>query len=80
MTVNESVVVDSPAILNVRITTSKLLVDWVGVPEISPVEGLKDKPVGRDPDLIARDVVLAMVDEGRALKDAPFTIVYDACA
>ena len=29
--------------------------DWEGVPNIIPFEGLKDRPTGRDPDMIEND-------------------------
>jgi len=29
--------------------------DWEGVPNIIPFEGLKDRPIGRDPEVIEND-------------------------
>ena len=29
--------------------------DWEGVPDIIPFEGLKDKPIGRDPEVIENE-------------------------
>ena len=31
------------------------MTDWEGVPDIIPVEGLRDNPIGRDPEVIEND-------------------------
>ena len=41
--------------LNALIVTDWDMTDWEGVPDIIPLEGLKDRPVGRDPDMIENE-------------------------
>ena len=37
------------------IVTDWDMMNWEGVPDIIPVEGLKDRPIGRDPEEIEND-------------------------
>ena len=41
--------------LNALIVTDWDMTDWEGVPDIIPFEGLKDRPVGSDPDMIENE-------------------------
>ena len=41
--------------LNALIVTGWDDTDWEGVPDIIPFEGLKDRPIGRDPEVIEND-------------------------
>ena len=54
-TVNERGKVWLLTSLNAMIVTDWDDTDWEGIPEMTPVEGLRDKPVGRDPDEIEND-------------------------
>ena len=37
------------------IVTDWDMMNWEGIPDIIPVEGLKDRPIGRDPEEIEND-------------------------
>ena len=37
------------------IVTDWDMMNWEGVPDIIPFEGLKDRPIGRDPEVIEND-------------------------
>ena len=37
------------------IVTDWDMMNWEGVPDIIPLEGLKDRPVGSDPDMIENE-------------------------
>ena len=54
-TVNERGKVWLLTSLNAMIVTDWDDTDWEGIPEMTPVEGLRDKPVGRDPDEVEND-------------------------
>ena len=54
-TVNVSVTDWSLTSLNALIVTDWDMTDWEGVPDIIPLEGLKDRPVGSDPDMIENE-------------------------
>ena len=54
-TVNERGKVWLLTSLNAMIVTDWDDTDWEGVPNIIPFEGLKDRPTGRDPDMIEND-------------------------
>ena len=41
--------------LNALIVTDWDDIDWEGVPDIIPVEGLSDRSIGRDPDMIENE-------------------------
>ena len=41
--------------LNALIVTDWDMMNWEGIPDIIPLEELRDKPVGRDPDEIEND-------------------------
>ena len=41
--------------LNALIVTDWDDTDWEGVPDIIPVDWLRDRPMGRDPDVIEKD-------------------------
>ena len=41
--------------LNALIVTDWDDTDWEGVPDIIPVEGLSDRSIGRDPDMIENE-------------------------
>ena len=54
-TVNMSMAGWSLTSLNALIVTDWDMTDWEGVPDIIPFEGLKDKPIGRNPDTTEND-------------------------
>ena len=54
-TVNERGKVWLLTSLNALIVTDWDMTDWEGVPDIIPLEGLKDRPVGSDPDMIENE-------------------------
>ena len=54
-TVNMSMAGWSLTSLNALIVTDWDMTDWEGVPDIIPLEGLKDRPVGSDPDMIENE-------------------------
>ena len=41
--------------LNALIVTDWDDTDWEGVPDMIPVEGLRERPIGRDPEMIEND-------------------------
>ena len=41
--------------LNASIVTDWDMMDWEGIPYIIPVVELRDKPIGRDPEMIEND-------------------------
>ena len=41
--------------LNALIVTDWDDTDWEGIPDIIPVDWLRDRPIGRDPDMIEKD-------------------------
>ena len=41
--------------LNALIVTDWDMMNWEGIPDIIPVVELRDKPVGRDPDMIENE-------------------------
>ena len=41
--------------LNALIVTDWDDTDWEGIPDIIPVDGLSDNPIGRDPDKIEKE-------------------------
>ena len=57
--------------LNALIVTGRDDTDWEGVPDIIPFEGLKDRPIGRDPDMIENEslspLTVGMIETGSSL-------------
>ena len=54
-TVNERGKVWLLTAFNASIVTDWDRTNWEGIPEMIPVEGLRDRPVGRDPDMIENE-------------------------
>ena len=54
-TVNVSVTDWSLTSLNALIVTDWDNTNWDGDPEMTPVDGLRDRPTGSDPDVIEND-------------------------
>ena len=54
-TVNVSVTDWSLTWLNALIVTEWDITNWDGDPEITPVDGFRDRPIGSDPDVIEND-------------------------
>ena len=55
ITVNERENDWSLTSLNASIVTDWDMMDWEGIPYIIPVVELRDKPIGRDPEMIEND-------------------------
>ena len=55
ITVNERTTVSIAVPLIASIVTDWDMMNWEGVPDIIPFEGLKDRPIGRDPEVIEND-------------------------
>ena len=57
--------------LNALIVTNWDDIDWEGVPDIIPVEGLSDRSIGRDPDMIENEssspLIVGMIEIGSSL-------------
>ena len=57
--------------LNALIVTDWDDIDWEGVPDIIPVEGLSDRSIGRDPDMIENEssspLIVGMIEIGSSL-------------
>lgn len=57
--------------LNALIVTDWDDTDWEGVPDIIPVEGLSDRSIGRDPDMIENEssspLIVGMIEIGSSL-------------
>ena len=57
--------------LNALIVTDWDDTDWEGVPDIIPVEGLSDRSIGRDPDMIENEtsspLTEGMIETGSSL-------------
>ena len=68
---NVSEIVWSLTWLNALIVTNWDDIDWEGVPDIIPVEGLRDRPIGRDPDVIENEssspLTVGMIETGSSL-------------
>ena len=63
-TVNERGKVWLLTSLNALIVTDWDMTDWEGVPDIIPLEGLKDRPVGSDPDMIENESSSPSIEGG----------------
>ena len=48
--------IDSLTSLNALIVTDWDDTDWEGVPDIIPVDEMRDRPIGRDPEVIEMKV------------------------
>ena len=55
ITVNERENDWSLTSLNASIVTDWDMMDWEGIPYIIPVVELRDRPIGRDPEMIEND-------------------------
>ena len=57
--------------LNALIVTDWDDTDWEGVPDIIPVDGLIDRSIGRDPDVIENEssspLTVGMIETGSSL-------------
>ena len=57
--------------LNALIVTDWDDTDWEGVPDIIPVDGLRDRSIGRDPDVIENEssspLTVGMIETGSSL-------------
>ena len=57
--------------LNALIVTDWDDTDWEGVPDIIPVVELRDRPIGRDPDVIENEtsssLTVGMIETGSSL-------------
>ena len=57
--------------LNALIVTDWDDIDWEGVPDIIPVEGLSDRSIWRDPDMIENEssspLIVGMIEIGSSL-------------
>ena len=53
------------------IVTDWDMMNWEGIPDIIPVVELRDKPVGRDPDMIENEssspLIVGMIEIGSSL-------------
>ena len=45
----------SLTLLDALIVTDWYMIDWEGIPDITPVVELRDNPIGRDPDKIEKE-------------------------
>ena len=54
--------------LNALIVTDWDDTDWEGVPDIIPVDEMRDRPIGRDPDVIEKEgsspLTVGMIENG----------------
>ena len=54
--------------LNALIVTDWDDIDWEGIPDIIPVVELRDRPIGRDPDVIEKEswspLTVGMIETG----------------
>ena len=66
ITVNERENDWSLTSLNASIVTDWDMMDWEGIPYIIPVVELRDKPIGRDPEMIENDswspLIIGMIE------------------
>ena len=57
--------------LNALIVTDWDDIDWEGVPDIIPVDEMRDRPIGRDPDVIENEssspLIVGMIEIGSSL-------------
>ena len=57
--------------LNALIVTDRDNTDWEGIPDIIPVVELRDRPIGRDPDVIENEtsssLTVGMIETGSSL-------------
>ena len=54
--------------LNALIVTDWDDIDWEGIPDMIPVDELRDRPIGRDPDVIEKEswspLTVGMIETG----------------
>ena len=74
-TVNERVTNSLLKSFDASIVTYCDFTNWEGNPDMTPVEGLRDKPVGRDPDMTENDKPSPLI-EGVAENGLSFVRTY----